>query len=127
MSYLTPCDRVVMQRAHLLGEAKREALYMADGYLPERVGMVYAAGSAARDVLLAHTEMLRAAGALTDYEAHMAGKLAYVLTGGVDAPAWVGEQVILDLEREAFLSLCGETKTHERIAYMLANNRALKN
>ena len=55
-------------------------------------------------------------------------KMVYVMSGGeLSKPAWVSEQYILDLEREAFLSLCGEEKTQERMYYMLENGRPLRN
>jgi 3-hydroxyacyl-CoA dehydrogenase len=64
----------------------------------------------------------------TEHDALIARKLAYILTGGaISEPGWVDEQVILDLEREAFLSLLGEAKTIERIGYMLQNNKPLRN
>ena len=58
----------------------------------------------------------------------IAQKLAHVLCGGdLSTPQWAPEQYLLDLEREAFCSLLGEKKTQERIAYMLKNNKPLRN
>ena len=72
--------------------------------------------------------MMREGGYITEYEAHIAGKLANVLTGGdISAPAWVDEQYILDLEREAFLSLCGEQKTQARMWNILQTGKPLRN
>jgi 3-hydroxyacyl-CoA dehydrogenase len=128
MGFLSACDRIVMNREHLLGEAKREALHMADGYLPARSGKVWAAGRDAYAALLIGIEGFRESGFASEYDAVLARKLAYVLTGGaVSEPRWVDEQVILDLEREAFLSLLREPKTIERIAFMLQNNKPLRN
>ncbi|MFQ3566132.1 MAG: 3-hydroxyacyl-CoA dehydrogenase/enoyl-CoA hydratase family protein [Aggregatilineales bacterium] len=128
MGMLTPCDRIVLNRAHLLGEAKREALHLADGYTPERAGKVYAAGRDAYAALLIGIEGFREAGQATEHDALIARKLAYVLTGGaISEPGWVDEQVLLDLEREAFLSLLGEQKTIERIGHMLQTNKPLRN
>jgi 3-hydroxyacyl-CoA dehydrogenase len=128
IGFLTPCDRIVLNRSHLLGEAKREALHMADGYLPLRAGKIYAAGRDAYAALLTGIEGFRDSGFASDYDAVIARKLAYVLTGGaISEPGWVDEQVILDLEREAFLSLLGEAKTMERIGHMLQFNKPLRN
>ena len=65
---------------------------------------------------------------ITEHDRHIGQKLAHVLTGGdVSAVAPVTEQHLLDLEREAFLSLCGEEKTQERIAHMLETGKPLRN
>ncbi len=65
---------------------------------------------------------------ISDYDAHIAGKLAYILSGG-DCPegTLVTEQEILNLEREAFLSLCGEQKTQDRIMHLLNTGKPLRN
>ena len=64
----------------------------------------------------------------SDHDAKIAGKIAYVLTGGdISAPAWVDPWYILDLEREAFLSLLGEEKTRERMMHMLQTGKPLRN
>ncbi len=128
MGILSPCDRVVMNRAHLLGEAKREALHLADGYVPQRAGNVWAAGRDAYAALLVAVEGYRESGLATDYDTVIARKLAYVLTGGaLTESGWVPEQAILNLEREAFMELVREPKTLERMAYMLQNNKPLRN
>jgi 3-hydroxyacyl-CoA dehydrogenase len=71
---------------------------------------------------------LRVGGHLTDYEEYIGRKLAYVITGG-DVPegTWVEEEHLLDLEREAFLSLLGERRTQERIRHLLNTGRPLRN
>jgi len=118
----------VMNRAQLLGEAKREALHMSDGYVPIPPDKVWAAGRDAYAALLIGIEGFREGGYATEYDAHIVRKLAYVLTGGaLSAPQWVDAQVILDLEREAFMSLMGEAKTLERIGHMLQTNKPLRN
>ncbi len=126
---LGPCDRIVLHRDHLLQEAKREVLAMAAaGYtapLPEKV---YAAG---RDVLAALRVaifMFREGNYISDYDVQIANKLAYVMTGGdLSQPAWLSEQYFLDLEREAFLSLCGEEKTRQRMWSILNTGKPLRN
>ncbi|GIL14718.1 MAG: 3-hydroxyacyl-CoA dehydrogenase [Chloroflexota bacterium] len=128
IGFLAADDKIVMNRAHLLGEAKRAARRLADDYTPKRPGKVWAAGRDAYAALLLGIEGFRESGFASDYDAFIARKLAYVLTGGaISEPGWVDEQVILNLEREAFMSLVTEEKTQERIAYMLQNNKPLRN
>ena len=67
-------------------------------------------------------------GYISEHDAKIAKKLAYVVCGGdLSAPAKVSEQYLLDLEREAFLSLCTEKKSLERIQHMLQKGRPLRN
>ena len=128
LGFLNAGDKIVMNRSHLLGEAKRTALEMANGYTPLKAGKVYAAGRDAYSALLLGIEGFREGGYATDYDAHIARKVAYVLTGGALArPQWVSEQYILDLEREAFMQLVVEPKTLERITHMLQTNKPLRN
>lgn len=128
LGFLGACDRIVMNRAQLLGEAKQEALHLAANYQPLRAGKVWAAGQEAYAALLVGINGFRESGQATEYDAVIARKLAYVLTGGaVSEPGWVDEQVILDLEREAFMSLMHEPKTQERMGHMLQTNKPLRN
>ena len=65
---------------------------------------------------------------ISEHDAHISRKLAYVMAGGdLSEPTMVSEQYLLDLEREAFLSLCGERKTLERIQHMLKTGKPLRN
>ncbi len=129
MGILSPCDRTVMSREHLLSEAKKEVLHLAGcGYAPPIPEQIFAAGRDALAALRVGIHMMKEGGYITAYEAHIAGKLAYVLTGGeISAPAWVSEQYILDLERDAFLSLCGEEKTQQRMWNLLQTGKVLRN
>lgn len=128
LGFLGACDRIVMNRAHLLGEAKREALHMAQAYVPRHAGKVWAAGQEAYSALLVGINGFRESGQASEYDAVIARKLAYVLTGGaISEPGWVSEQVVLDLEREAFMSLVREPKTQERMAHMISTNKPLRN
>lgn len=128
LGFLSADDRIVMNRSHLLGEAKKTALQLAAGYTPRQPGKVWAAGRDAYAALLLGIEGFREGRYATDYDAHISKKLAYVLTGGaLSQPQWVSEQYILDLEREAFLSLVTEPKTMERISHMLQFNKPLRN
>jgi 3-hydroxyacyl-CoA dehydrogenase len=72
--------------------------------------------------------MLVRGGYATEHDAVVARKLAYILAGGgITAPQTVSEQYILDLEREAFVSLCGQRKTQERVAHTLKTGKHLRN
>jgi 3-hydroxyacyl-CoA dehydrogenase len=128
LGYLGPCDRVVMNRDHLLAEAKREVLHLAPTWQPPLPDRIYAAGRDALAALRTGVFMLKEAHRITEYDAHIGGKLAEVLTGGeLSAPAWVDPWAILDLEREAFLSLCGEEKTQQRMWHLLQTRKPLRN
>jgi 3-hydroxyacyl-CoA dehydrogenase len=128
MGILQPADRIVMNRDHLLGEAKREALHMADGYQPTPPGKVWAAGRDAYAALLLGVEGLLEGRQATEHDAYIARRLAFALTGGaISEPGWVDEQVFLDLEREVFLELVQTPKTLERMAHMLQTNKPLRN
>jgi 3-hydroxyacyl-CoA dehydrogenase len=129
MGILGPADRIVMNRDLLLAEAKREALHMAhSGYQAPVPAQIYAAGRDYLGALQVGIHMMKEGKYITEYEQHIAGKLAAVMTGGeLSSPSWVSEQYILDLEREAFLSLCGEPKTQERMWNMLQTGKALRN
>jgi len=128
MGFLSADDVIVMNRDHLLGEAKRVAQSLAINYTPRQPGKVWAAGRDVYAALLLGIEGFREGQFATEYDAHISRKLAYVLTGGaISEPGWVPEQYILDLEREAFLSLVTEPKTMERISHMLQFNKPLRN
>lgn len=129
MGILGPCDRVVMNRDHLIAEAKKEVLSMvAAGYHPPAPEPVYAAGRDALAALRVGAWMFKEGKYITEYDTHIASKLAYVMCGGdLTRPQWVSEQYILDLEREAFLSLCGEEKTQARMWSLLQTGKPLRN
>jgi 3-hydroxyacyl-CoA dehydrogenase len=128
--FLTEADRIVMNRDHLLFEAKGEVLELAAaGYAPPVPGdHCFAAGRDVRAALKAGIHVLHQGGYMTDYDAVISGKLAHVLCGGeLSSGQWVSEQYLLDLEREAFVSLLGEQKTLDRIQYMLKTGKPLRN
>ncbi len=129
MGFLGPCDRVVMNKELLLAEAKKEVLHMtATGYHPPIPEKIYAAGRDALGALRVAIHMMKEGKYITEYESHMANKLAVVMTGGeLSRPTWVDEQYILDLEREAFVSLCGEEKTQQRMVAILQGGKPLRN
>jgi 3-hydroxyacyl-CoA dehydrogenase len=129
LGILGEADRVVLNRDFLMAEAKREVLHMAGmGYRPLMPEKLFAAGRDSLASLRAGINMFKEAKQITPYDAVVAEKLAYVLTGGeLSSPAWVAEQYILDLECEAFLSLCGEERTQERMAHTLQTGKPLRN
>ena len=129
LGILSPCDRVVLNRSHLLAEAKKEVLHMVStGYYPPMPEKIYAAGRDGLAAMQVGIFTFKEGGYITEYEAVIANRLANILTGGdLSRPAWVDEQYILDLEREAFLLLCGEQKTQERMWHFLQKGKPLRN
>jgi 3-hydroxyacyl-CoA dehydrogenase len=129
LGYLRPADLVSMNRDLQVADAKATALAMVRaGYHPpapaevEVLGEEFLAGAK----LAIHT-LLRGE-FISEHDALVARKLGYILAGGsITAPQTVPEQYILDLEREAFVSLCGERKTQERIAHTLKTGKPLRN
>ena len=129
LGILGPGDRVIMNRSHLIAEAKREVKHMAaSGYRPPLPEKVYAAGRDALAAMRVGVHMFKAGGGITEHEAKIGAKLAHIMTGGdLSRPAWLDEQYFLDLEREAFLSLCGEEKTQQRMWNLLQTGKPLRN
>lgn len=130
LGFLTPCDRIVMNKEHLLAEAKAEVLAMAStGYRPYLPSQnCYAAGRDALATLYVYIDLQRAAGYISDHDVKVARKVAYVVCGGdLSAPQWVDEDYLLDLEREAVLSLFGEPLTQARMWHFLQTNKPLRN
>ncbi|MBW8010514.1 MAG: 3-hydroxyacyl-CoA dehydrogenase/enoyl-CoA hydratase family protein [Chloroflexi bacterium] len=129
MGILSTSDRVVLNREHLLTEAKREALHMiADGYTPALPEKIYAAGRDALSALNVGLYNYKESAFISEHDTLVGRFLSKVLTGGnLSSPTWVDEQYILDLEREAFLSLCGEKKTQERMWHTLQTGKPLRN
>jgi len=130
MGFFAPSDRIVMNRDQLIAEAKRAVLQMvAEGYRPPVRGkIIYAAGERLLAALRVALYSMVQGKYASEHDAVVGGKLAYVLCGGnLTSPTWVDEQYILDLEREAFISLCGEEKTRERISHFLNTGKILRN
>jgi len=137
LGYLRREDGVSMNRDRLVADAKEAALSLVrGGYKPlaptwqegaqttqiKVLGEQFLAGAK-----LAIHMMLRG-GYASEYDAHVGRKLANILAGGaLTSPQLVSEQYVLDLEREAFVSLCGEKKTQERIAHTLKTGKPLRN
>jgi 3-hydroxyacyl-CoA dehydrogenase len=130
MGYLRPADGITMNRDRLLMEAKRLARDLAKaGYaapLPRTDIPAPGQNLLANFKLAVHT--MREGEFISDHDVKVANKVAHVLCGGEITPGTpVSEQYLLDLEREAFLSLCGEKKTQERIAFTLKTGKPLRN
>jgi 3-hydroxyacyl-CoA dehydrogenase len=129
MNILGPADRIVLNRTHLLTEAKKEVMHMlAAGYKPPAPELIFAAGRDALAAIRIGAWMFREGHYITQYDHHVAGKLAYVMCGGeLTRPQWVSEHYILDREREAILSLFGEEKTQARMWNLLQTGKPLRN
>lgn len=123
-------DEVVMNQGRRIAEAKRSVLEMYDeGYtMPLMRKDVKVMGKLGLGAMLAGINGMWRGGYATDHDALVARKLAYVMCGGdLSSQSLVSEQYLLDLEREAFLSLCGEKKTLERIQSVLKSGRPIRN
>lgn len=123
-------DIVVINKDRQIAEAKKQALILADaGYTqPIRRKDVKVLGKQALGMFLVGTDQMQAGSYISEHDKKIANKLAYVMAGGdLSEATLVTEQYLLDLEREAFLSLCTERKTLERIQYMLTKGKPLRN
>jgi 3-hydroxyacyl-CoA dehydrogenase len=130
MDFLTASDGVTMNRERLLQDAKHRACEMAKaGYsapLPRTA--IPAPGENVLASLKMGVRLMREGEYISDHDVKVANWVAHILCGGtVTAGTLVSEQYFLDLEREAFLSLCGERKTAERIAHTLKTGKPLRN
>jgi len=130
LGYLKKDDTVVLNRDHLIQTAKNKALELADGYEPptyrDNLKLPGAGGRTAMSMALKGFKMQ---GKISEHDVLIGEKLAYVMTGGDKAglTKTVDEQYILDIEREAFISLGGEKLTQDRISYMLKKGKPLRN
>lgn len=130
LGFLRPQDKITVNQDHLLYDAKETVLAMArEGYSPLRPrDDIRVTGRTGRAYLELIIYTMREGGYITDYDGHIARKLAYVLTGGdVALNTLVTEDYLLELEREAFVSLCGEKKTQDRMKHLLQTNKPLRN
>ena len=129
MFYLRRTDKVVLDSDALIAEAKKAAYGLAhSGYVAPAKRTIKVPGPSGRAAVELFLYSMQEGGFATEHDVTVGKQLARVLTGG-DRPAGsvVTEQDLLDLEREAFLSLCGEEKTHARIQHMLQTNKPLRN
>ena len=129
LGYFRNTDGISFDRARQLYEAKRRAIGLAEsGYHPPAPRAYRLPGESGIATLSMMVDTLVSGGYASEHDAKIARKLAVVLCGGVGgATREVTEDEMLELEREAFVSLCGEPKSQERMQYMLMNNKPLRN
>jgi len=130
IGYLRDEDNVTMNRDRLLEDAKRDVLAMARaGYQPPSpLDRIPVGGPDTLAMLSLGVHLAHRAGRISDHDALIGRLIARVLSGGsVAHRTTVTEQQLLDLEREAFLKLCGERKTLERMSYTLKSGKTLRN
>jgi 3-hydroxyacyl-CoA dehydrogenase len=130
LGMLSSSDRITMNRERLLLDAKAQAAALAEaGYAaPQPRTQIPAPGIAALATMETGIYLMGEAGYASEHDQKVARWAAYILAGGRVTPgSLVTEQYLLDLEREAFLSLCGERKTQERIAFTLKTGKPLRN
>jgi len=130
LGFVSHGDRITMNRERVLSDAKARALELVRaGYEPPVPRTdIPAPGENLLAALKMGVYMMRQGDFITDYEVKLGGKIAEVLCGGNVTPGTpVSEQYVLDLEREAFKSLCGEKKTQERIQFTLKTGKTLRN
>ena len=123
-------DLIIMNNKSQIAVAKSHAKIMAEsGYTaPLREKNIKVLGKQALGMFLVGTHSMESANYISEFDKKIANKLAYVMAGGdLSESTMVSEQYLLELEREAFLSLCGERKTLERIQHMLTKGKPLRN
>ncbi len=122
-------DVVIINKDRNIAEAKKKVLSLSDNYVPKQPRKdIWVLGRGGLSALLVAAHSLELGHYATAHDIVIAKKIANVLCGGdLTGPQHVSEQYLLDIEREAFLSLCGQQKTLERIQYMLTNNKPLRN
>jgi 3-hydroxyacyl-CoA dehydrogenase len=129
LGFLRASDQISMNRDRLVADAKQTALSLVRaGYHAPAPAEIRVLGEEFLAVAKLGIHMLVRAEYASEYDGVVARKLAYILAGGsITAPQTVSEQYMLDLEREAFVSLCGERKTQERMAHTLKTGKPLRN
>ena len=130
LGYLRPQDSVVMNQAQQIYHAKQAVLELSEGYTaPEERDDLHLTGEAGRLVFEQSIGEYIRKGLISEYDAHVAGKLVNIITGGnrTNGINRLTETDILELEAEAFLSLCGEKKTQDRMDHLLKTGKPLRN
>lgn len=127
--FLGPNDRIVFNRDYLISEAKKEVLSMVDaGYAPPVKRKIKVLGEAAQGMIDAEIFNMLHGKFITEYDAFLAKRIAYVISGGhVRDNSEVDEDLILKLEREAFVDFWKEEKTQARVEHMLKTGKPLRN
>jgi 3-hydroxyacyl-CoA dehydrogenase len=129
LGYLREDVPIVLSRDHQIARAKKEVLELAKDYAAPEPPELIPPGEGGRLAIASVIDNFRKAGTISAHDALIAGKLAYVLTGGdrgngIDP---VDEQYLLDIEREAFVNLAGEVKSQARMGHMLKTGKPLRN
>jgi len=130
LGYLRPTDQMTVNRDYLIEDAKKTVLALnMEGYVPPRPkDEIRVAGENTLAMIKLALWTMHESGYITDHDVTVSTKVGYVLCGGnVLADTKVTEQYLLDLEREAFLSLCGDPNTQARIQHMLTTGKPLRN
>jgi 3-hydroxyacyl-CoA dehydrogenase len=130
LGYMRPTDKITINRDYLIYNAKKTVLdLVAEGYRPPRPKKnIKVMGEKGFALLQMGLFYMREGGYISEHDEKVAKKVAHVMTGGnLPDGTEVTEQYILDLEREAFISLCGEPKTQERMQYTLKTGKPLRN
>lgn len=129
LGFLRESDGITMNRERLTADAKAAALSMVADWAPGTPRQdIPVEGAAGYALLKMGVTLAVEGGYITEYDTVVGEKLAYILSGGrLTGAQKVSEQYLLDLEREAFLSLCGNPQTQERMQYMLKNGKPLRN
>ncbi|SES37632.1 3-hydroxyacyl-CoA dehydrogenase/enoyl-CoA hydratase family protein [Salipaludibacillus aurantiacus] len=129
LGFIRAQDSISMNGDHLLYDAKQKALHLADqGYQPPKREKIPVVGETGYGTMLLGAKTMKFGGYISDHDLKIAEKLAFVLAGGrVPKGSKVDEQYLLDIEREAFLSLVGEPKTQQRMQHMLTKGKPLRN
>lgn len=129
LGYIRKSERINMSRDQQIYEAKQLVLSLVSaGYKPPKPALIPVMGENFRGMVNAILQNMYYGKFVSEYDLYVSKKVAYVLSGGDCAEGtYVREQEILELEKEAFVSLCGEKKTQERIMYMLTNGKPLRN
>lgn len=129
LGFMTEADRITMNRERVLMEARATAVALSEaGYSAPKERTIPAGGDAALANMKLGVHMMRSGGYISDHDVKVATRVASILCGNaVSAGSPVSEEDLLHLEREAFLSLCGEEKTQERIRYTLKTGKPLRN
>jgi 3-hydroxyacyl-CoA dehydrogenase len=127
--FLGPRDRIIFNRDYLVGEAKKEVLKMVDeGYAPPVKRKIKAFGAAAQGMINAELFNMQSAQYVSEYDVFLAKRIAYVISGGdIRTNSLIEEEVILNLEREAFVDFWKEEKTVARVEHMLTTGKPLRN
>jgi 3-hydroxyacyl-CoA dehydrogenase len=130
MNILRSFDRISLNRDRQIADAKDAAIELSEaGYtMPQQAKNIKVQGRAGMALFMAGVNGMRMGNYISDHDAKIAMKIANIMCGGdLTAPQEVSEQYLLDLEREAFVSLCGEKKTLERIQSILTGGKPLRN